>query len=72
MTMEHETNTIYLFAFHSQSPSNKCSQKYSINRTIKKKILKHLTSLHFQCDTFFQNTLNYFCHLLTKEEIKEN
>lgn len=34
---------------------------------VEKKRFKNLTSLHFQCDTFFQHTLNFTFHLFNKK-----
>lgn len=37
---------------------------------VEKKRLKNLTSLHFQCDTFFQHTLNFTFHLFNKKTLQ--
>lgn len=65
--MENKRNIIYLLGFliplTNTSEMFPTNNKHNVEKNNKKKKKKNdselLTSLHFQCDTFFQHTLNF-------------
>lgn len=56
--MENKTNIIYRLCFRIP-PMNPTDITLMFETIKKKNDSELLTALHFQCDTFFQHTLNF-------------